>query len=35
LGIFLPAKTPRDIVEKLHRETMKALQTPKLRDRLM
>jgi tripartite-type tricarboxylate transporter receptor subunit TctC len=34
-GIFLPAKTPRDIVEKLHRETMKALQTPKLRDRLI
>jgi tripartite-type tricarboxylate transporter receptor subunit TctC len=27
-GLFLPAKTPRDIVDKLHRETAKALQTP-------
>ena len=33
-GLFLPAKTPREIVEKLHRETAKALQTPKVRDRL-
>jgi tripartite-type tricarboxylate transporter receptor subunit TctC len=33
-GVFLPAKTPRDIVEKLHRETLKALQMPKLRERL-
>ena len=33
-GLFLPAKTPRDIVDKLHRETAKALQTPKVRDRL-
>jgi len=33
-GIFLPAKTPRDVVDKLHRETLKALQAPKMRDRL-
>ena len=33
-GLFLPAKTPRDIVDKLHRETLKALQTPKLREKL-
>lgn len=33
-GLFLPAKTPRDIVDKLHDETIKALQTPKLRDKL-
>jgi tripartite-type tricarboxylate transporter receptor subunit TctC len=25
--------TPRDVVEKLNRETLKALDTPKLRDR--
>lgn len=34
LGIFLPSKTPRDIVERLHRETLKALQEPKVRDKL-
>jgi tripartite-type tricarboxylate transporter receptor subunit TctC len=33
-GLFLPAKTPRDIVDRLHRETLKALQAPKVRDRL-
>ena len=33
-GLFLPAKTPRDIIDKLHRETLKALQAPKLRERL-
>jgi tripartite-type tricarboxylate transporter receptor subunit TctC len=33
-GLFLPAKTPRDIVDKLHRETQKALQTAQVRDRL-
>ena len=35
LGMFLPAKTPRDIVDKLHRETLKALQAPKVRDKLV
>ncbi len=33
-GLFLPAKTPREIVEKLHRETLKALGEPKVRERL-
>jgi tripartite-type tricarboxylate transporter receptor subunit TctC len=33
-GLFLPAKTPRDIVERLHAETSKALQSPKARERL-
>jgi tripartite-type tricarboxylate transporter receptor subunit TctC len=33
-GLFLPAKTPREVVEKLHQESVKALQAPKLRDRL-
>lgn len=33
-GLFLPAKTPRDIVDRLHRETLKALQEPKVRDKL-
>jgi tripartite-type tricarboxylate transporter receptor subunit TctC len=34
LGMFLPAKTPREIVDKLNRETLKALQEPKVRDKL-
>jgi tripartite-type tricarboxylate transporter receptor subunit TctC len=33
-GLFLPAKTPRNIVDKLHRETQTALQTAKVRDKL-
>ncbi|MCC6890017.1 MAG: tripartite tricarboxylate transporter substrate binding protein [Hyphomicrobiales bacterium] len=33
-GLFLPAKTPRGIVERLHRETQTALAAPKVRDRL-
>jgi tripartite-type tricarboxylate transporter receptor subunit TctC len=33
-ALFLPAKTPREIVDKLHRETLKALREPKVRDRL-
>src|SRR5262249_931323 len=33
-GLFLPAKTPREIVDKLHGEAVKALQTPKIRDKL-
>jgi tripartite-type tricarboxylate transporter receptor subunit TctC len=34
IGLFLPAKTPREIVEKLSRETLKAVQEPKVRDKL-
>ena len=33
-GLFVPAKTPRDIVDKLHRETAKALQSPKVQEKL-
>ena len=32
-GMFLPAKTPRAIVERLHNEVVKALQTPEVRAR--
>ena len=34
LGVFLPAKTPRAIVDRLHDESIKALQSPGLRERL-
>ncbi len=33
-GVFVPAKTPRAIVDKLHRETVRALQEPKVREKL-
>ena len=33
-GLFAPAGTPRAIVEKLNRETLKVLQTPEVRDKL-
>jgi tripartite-type tricarboxylate transporter receptor subunit TctC len=33
-GLFAPAGTPREIVERLHRETLNALQAPKVRERL-
>ena len=32
-GMYLPGKTPRDIVEKLQRETAKALQAPSVQAR--
>src|SRR5262245_48030297 len=31
---FVPAKTPRDIVDKLHRETLKAIQAPLVQEKL-
>jgi tripartite-type tricarboxylate transporter receptor subunit TctC len=31
--MFVPAKTPRDIVAKLHAETVKALQSAEVKDR--
>lgn len=34
-GLFVSVKTPRTIVEKLHRETAKALQEPSIRERLL
>jgi tripartite-type tricarboxylate transporter receptor subunit TctC len=33
-GLFAPAKTPRAIVERLHAETMKAVETPEVKERL-
>ena len=33
-GLFLPAKTPRAIIDRLHHETRKALQSPKVHERL-
>ena len=33
-GVFVPVKTPRAIVDKLHREMVRALQEPKVRERL-
>jgi tripartite-type tricarboxylate transporter receptor subunit TctC len=33
-GLFVPAKTPRQIINQLHRETFRALQEPKVRDKL-
>jgi tripartite-type tricarboxylate transporter receptor subunit TctC len=34
VAVFLPAKTPRDIVVRLHQETEKALQMPAVQERL-
>ena len=34
-GLFVPARTPRDIVDRLHHETVKALQSPKVRERMV
>ena len=34
IGIFMPAKTPSDIIEKFHREAMKAMQLPNVKERL-
>jgi tripartite-type tricarboxylate transporter receptor subunit TctC len=33
-GLFVPAKTPGDIVNRLHGETVKALQASKVRERI-
>ena len=33
-GILLPAKTPRAIVERLHREIVKVLNTPAIKEQL-
>jgi tripartite-type tricarboxylate transporter receptor subunit TctC len=34
VGLFVPAKTSRDIVNRLHDETVKALLVPRMRARL-
>jgi tripartite-type tricarboxylate transporter receptor subunit TctC len=33
-ALFVPAKTPSDIVNRLNRETLNALQVPKAREKL-
>jgi tripartite-type tricarboxylate transporter receptor subunit TctC len=33
-ALFVPARTPAEVVTRLHRETLDALQAPKVRDRL-
>ena len=33
-GLFVPVKTPQNIIDRLYSETVKALQTPKVRERL-
>jgi tripartite-type tricarboxylate transporter receptor subunit TctC len=33
-GLFVPMKTPREIVAKLHKETLRTLQMPKMQERL-
>ena len=33
-GIFVPAKTPRDIVDRIHTESVKAMQVPVVQERL-
>jgi tripartite-type tricarboxylate transporter receptor subunit TctC len=35
MGIFMPAKTPPEVVVKMHEELMKALQAPSVKERLM
>jgi tripartite-type tricarboxylate transporter receptor subunit TctC len=32
--MWLPAKTPRDIINKLHQETVKALRDPAVQEKL-
>jgi tripartite-type tricarboxylate transporter receptor subunit TctC len=34
IGIFMPAKTPRDIIETFHREAVKTMQLPNVKERL-
>jgi len=33
-GLFLPARTPREVVDKLHDETLRALRSTKVREKL-
>ena len=33
-GIFVPAKTPRDVVDRIHAESVKAMQVPAVQERL-
>ena len=33
-AMFVPAKTPRDVTDKLHLETLKAMQRPSVQEKL-
>jgi tripartite-type tricarboxylate transporter receptor subunit TctC len=33
-GLFVPAKTPRDVVDRIHAESVKAMQIPAVQERL-
>jgi tripartite-type tricarboxylate transporter receptor subunit TctC len=33
-GLFVPVKTPREIIARLHKETLRTLQMPKMQERL-
>ena len=33
IGLFVPARTPRDIVNRLHKESVAAVQAPEVKDR--
>jgi tripartite-type tricarboxylate transporter receptor subunit TctC len=33
-GLFVPVKTPHGIIAKLHKETLRTLQMPKMQERL-
>jgi len=35
IGMMAPAKTPRDIVNRLHDEVVKALATPEVKERFL
>jgi tripartite-type tricarboxylate transporter receptor subunit TctC len=35
IGLFAPAKTPRDVVNRLNAEVQKSLQAPSVRERFM
>jgi tripartite-type tricarboxylate transporter receptor subunit TctC len=35
VGMFVPAKTPREVVQKLYQETRRALNSPEVRERLV
>jgi tripartite-type tricarboxylate transporter receptor subunit TctC len=35
VGLFAPARTPREIINRLHRESASALELPEVRDRIL
>jgi tripartite-type tricarboxylate transporter receptor subunit TctC len=34
VGMFAPSKTPRDVVNRLYRETVRALRSPEVREKM-